>query len=766
MMQFFRKYQRYFFIFLTGIIVISFSFFGTYNALASQEVEDVVVFKDVSGKSVKRSTLTTFMRFLSSDADDKIAQGGIWGPNFLNDGVIKKDFLETGLALIIAEPFINDLKGDIDVRKDRQQNFKPYTHPYAKSLSAQNSWAYFAPGILSNLSAMKNELTNQEFFNTQVALYLEQDRFPAQYLKQVLNYQESQLKNSPNDPFLLSKDLSLFGYHNLEDWFGQSFLELSAQVIINGAATAKKQGIVVSNEEALAELLYNNEVSYRKLLEAKSQYLQVRNSTEYFQEQLRLLGIDQKTAIDIWKEVIAFRKLSNLVSNSVFVDSSTYEDYQKWASSGVKATIYEIPEELKLSDANDLKYFQTYIALTAQNQEDPLNIPQQFKSIDEIKALAPELVQKRYDINVATALASDIQMKAPIKEVWNWQLDNANWPKLMVKFSYLGTNYNLSREEKLALLDSLSSEKRLAIDNFTRGEILKSHQDWISDSLDNAEFKKVTINIKEKGSDLSQLGMSNPKVLQAFLDQYPLGNSDYSEEEKIAKEALYNYTENGSQYFRIELLRRENELSPLTFNQASKDGSLKILSEKNKTDISLIVDTIINDASQNGHPWHESTGISKEDFAAHYRFFKFSRDVLDDVKANNFSNVEDIDASQLAVTFDEDKNSRLFNSQFKLKKKEATITRNEFASYDQDAFYAVNEGEFSQVLVLPNIETYFFKVIGFENNSKGAAQLTQKAQKELSQQAVVEFMKIELDQMIAKKALNIERVEQKEGLNS
>lgn len=765
MMHFFRKYQRYFFIFLTGMIVISFSFFGTYNALASSEVPDPNVFTDVSGKHIKQSTLSNMIRFLATDSDDKIAKGGIWGPNFLNDGVIKKDFLESGLALMVAEPFMKDLKADIDTRKERQQSFKPYVHPYNKSLSAQSSWNFFAPSIPLYLDSMKTNLSDQDFLTTQVALYLEQDRFPPEYLKKIVYYQESEMRNLPNDPYLQSKDFSLFGYHSLEDWFGSNFLQLSAQFIINSAAIAKQQGIKVSDDEALAELLYNNEISYRKLKEAKSPYLLVKNSSDYFKEQLRYLGIDQKTALDIWKQVIAFRKLSNHVSESVFVDSVTYSDYQKWAKETVKAEIFELPEYMKLNDVDDLKQFETYVALVMDKGQDPLVLSNQFKSLEEIKTLAPELLQKRYDVNVAEVLASDIQMKASLKEVWNWQLESGNWPKLLVKFPELGTNYNLSRDEKLVLLDSLMPANRFAIDNFTRSEIVKNHPEWISDALDSAQFKKVSFSIKEKGSDLKKLGLSKPKALQSLLDSYPLNDSSDDPQAKLVKESLYNYTEDGSKYFRIEVIGRENEYAPLTFKDALEDGTLKLLSDKNKTDVSSLVDSIISYANDNGYPWHETTGISKEEFAAQYRFLKYTQDILLQVKASDFTFIENQDSSDLKAAFMQDDKLSPFYTQFKVVKKDSSITRNEYVPYDQEAFYLVKEGQYSNVLVLPKSNAYFFKINAFEVRQDGVAQLMQKAQNELGRQAAVKFMKTELEHMIAKKALNVQRLYQ-EGLES
>jgi hypothetical protein len=49
-----------------------------------------------------RSDVDEMALFLATDSEDKMLYGGVWGLNFLNDGVVRKDFLETGLAQELA----------------------------------------------------------------------------------------------------------------------------------------------------------------------------------------------------------------------------------------------------------------------------------------------------------------------------------------------------------------------------------------------------------------------------------------------------------------------------------------------------------------------------------------------------------------------------------------------------------------------------------------------------------------------------------------
>lgn len=725
MMQFFRKYQRIFFIFLTAIIVVSFSFFGTYSALASNEVPDPVLFTDVGGNAIKRSHVDLMMRFIGTDAQDKLTNGGIFGPNFLNDGVIRKDFLENGLALLLTRPFEKELSGDLETRKERQKTYSSYVHPYANFVSAENAWNFFAPTIAEKLHWAKGD--DQDFFENQVALYLEEQKFPQTYLKQVLRYQESETKDLPRDPYLTSSDLSLFGYHTVEDWFGSKFLQLASEVIINSSTLAKQRGIVVSDEEALAELLYNNELSYKQLKEVKSPHLLVRNASEYFREQLRILGMDQKAAIDTWKHVIAFRKLISSISAAVFVDDLTYNQYQKWADKVASVKVYDLKDVMRFTNSKELAKFETYLQLVAEPKKDLLDVPNQFKKVSE---MAPELVQKKYEVTVASVDANDVQMRVPLKEIWSWELESANWAKLLVKSPKLGTALTLSREQRLQALDALDDNSRLVIDLYARGEILKSHPEWIDEALEQAQTKKISFGIRGKGASIAALGIKNPKALQELLD-------------KNDTLALSRWSEDSLHYFRFTEVVAGTELEPLTFQEALQDRTLDILVERNKIDFKPLHEAIVLDAQLNGHPWSEESGLSQGDFAASYRFYKYVRDVHEQIALD--------DDSQVILA------RRPFLDQFKIQSKNLTVARNDPSQlYDTNAFFETKEGDFSKVLVIPKIDAYFFQVIAFKEDDKSTSDLMKRAQNELGKIAAIEFMKEELKVMSDKKALHLD----------
>jgi hypothetical protein len=759
-MQALRKYQRYVVFFIAIIIVISFVFAESFSLTTAPTIQDTVAFKDISDREVSQSSLSALVRFLGSDVEDALLSEDGAGANFLNDGVIKKDFLQQGLCQLIAASFLETMKGDFEVRKLRQKNYKPYVHPYNKNLSARNAWAFFAPAIPSLLDEMNKDVTNEEFFNLQVALYLNEKNFPEPYLRQVLNHQQSNESNSFKDSLLLNQKLSLFGYTSLEDWFGPNFLTLAAKYIINSSEIAKQRGILVSDDEALAELLYLNEMHYRRLVNSKNSKFNIRSSQELFMKQLNFLGLDKGGAVDIWKKVIAFRKLKENISDSLFLDHLTIDNFKDWSNKEVLIELYNIPSSLVFNNANQLKYFEVYLSLITNSYSPTLILPKEFKSIDEIKELYPSIVYKKYDLNVASIDVSSLLMKSSLKEVWNWESDKNNWAKLLVKFPILGTDLNLTRQERLNILENLPSNTRVLVDNFARQEIVKLHPEWIDESLDRATFNKITIALKEKGDSFSKLGLKQNALLNQLLTTYPL-----SEEEKQsgtgikAKEALMAYSEDFQTFYRIEVLRKDDNLTLLTFNEALKDGSLKKFSGDINVDVDLIKDLIVADAAENGYPWLEASGISKDEFAAKFRFFKQLREVQNQVKENNYSLVSNL-GNEEAESLTTKANSTSFEEQFKIERKESLLVRKHEDPGTFDKVLSISLNEFSSVMIEPQKDPFFFKVIAFKEGNNKSHELMQKVQQELAKAATLEVLKQDLDYMIIKNAISLQNVTQ------
>ncbi|MFV0339329.1 MAG: hypothetical protein ACK5MA_01680 [Parachlamydiaceae bacterium] len=563
-----RKHQKYFFIAITIVIVTSFSFFGTYDTLGGNSIHEQIAFNTVSGEGVTRGELDEFTSFISTDSLDKLIWGGVQGPNFLNDGVIRNDILMTGLGNILAENYKDSLVVDFAQRLTREQRYKPYARKDAPYISSITAWNYFAPEIPGNLQVLQSakDPLAQEAFDARVQLFLNERRFPSYYLAQVLKQQERQNNTLARDPALDRGDLSLFGYHTLDDWFGPRFVRLAAEFIINSAAIAEKNGYIVTKEEALADLYRNAEISFKQMENAPT--LSASNSASYFEQQLAAMRLDKVKAVKIWQKVLLFRRLFGDVGSSAFVDPFAYQSFNQYGNEYVQGEIYKLPPGLIVRDFKDLQLFETYLnAISKRSKEEraQLDLPQSFLTVEEVTKKSPELVRKRYDLEISTLNKRDVQADISVKEVLGWELDDKNWAKLKEKFPELALKKSGTREERLAAVDALDPQTKLRLDQFAKDSIFEAHPEWIAKGLDAKEPKKETVSLALKGENRTFKGLQKGESLMTRLDK---------------EELIDGVTFNGEQYYRIKVIQREPKEEILTFSEAKLSGVLDKMNDQ------------------------------------------------------------------------------------------------------------------------------------------------------------------------------------------
>lgn len=575
MLELLRRYQSYIFIIVAVVVIISFSFFGTYNTLPADRIHEQIVFTTIDGTKIKRSEIEDLVLFLTTDTEDKLLYGGIWGPNFLNDGVIKNDFLATGLADILIEAYAPELSGDLNHRLTREKNYRLYQHPQAQFLSTATAWAYFAPAMKENLEALQkaNSAIDPNAIAARRSLFLEERKFPAPLLKQVLRYQQKQYQWIDSDPNLERADLSLFGYHNVEDWFGPRFMRLIAQFIINSSQIAEQKGYRVSKEEAMAELLRNADHSFQQ--NAKNPHLDVNSSLEYLNEQLRHLGMDKNKAVKVWRQVLLFRRLFHDLGNSVVVDALSHQKFADYASETATGDLYRLPAEFRFGDYRTLQKFEIYLNAISKRSEPSIQIPSKLLSIEEVKKEYPELVQKRYELGVAQIQKNALKSKISLKELWNWEGEAENWEKLKSQFPELGTAEADSRDRRMAVLDHLDDATRSRVDAYAKSAIIDQHPKWLDNALEEAEIKPLTIGLSTKQKALFVKGLTNSEELTQLLDKAPLKDQlskDKSEEE--AAQRLSQYTADKNHIYKIVVYKRFPKEEILTFAEANREGIL------------------------------------------------------------------------------------------------------------------------------------------------------------------------------------------------
>jgi len=750
MLEFFRKYQSYIYLVVTFVIVISFSFFGTYNTIVTNPVRDQVVFKAVDGELIRRPELDEMVMFISTDNHDKQLFGGAWGPNFLNNGIIRKDLLETGVGAVLANQYLEDLRPDLESRLQKEKSYTSYTHPQAKFISQEAVWSAYAPKINENIKVIKNldSATTEAGFKARLQLFLDQVNFPSHYIRYVLNSQEKQLKFIQHDPSLDRLDFSIFGYHTIEDWFGPRFVRLSAQFIINAAKIAEQKGYRVSKEEALADLIRNSQISYNQ--NVNNQNLGVANSTEYYNEQLRRLGMDQNQAIKIWSQALLFRKLFQDVGNAVFVDSLIYQNFSQYANESVEGDLFTLPKEMQFADYRSLQKFEIYLNLISKRSADDsknLTLPEKFLTASAISKRTPELVQKRYLIKFSEANKKNLMSKISIKDTWNFEVDH--WDLLKAKFPELSIKKSDTREDRFAALESLDDVTRSRIDAFARNEIVNDHPEWLIEALDNSRTRTVTIGLSTKGNNSIFEGLVNGEDLIKELDKLPFDAQNLK------------FTADNQHYYLITVLDRAEEPEILTFAEAKQSGildqllddKLQSFYQKNKQEKNWNSFEDSKDAIADAYFANVLSGIastsgnedkSTGNLLSHLRFYGYMQDAVEQLKKDPATSEKLItENADLANQVAENKlhPRKSLEAQWKLQKKSSTIARNEDAKNEE--LFNLPANSWTKLQASPNGEISFFYVKGKGNVEDATAFSNQieSLQNLLSNDAQIHYMK-------------------------
>lgn len=702
MLHFFRTHQKYFFVLVTIVIVISFSFFGTYGAIDPVGNRDQVAFVAVDGTSINRSELEELVGFIATDSDDKILFGGSWGPNFLNNGVLNKDFLQTGLAGILAQQYREELNQDYTSRHDKERKFRFYQHPQADFISLEAAWSYFAPGMKNNIDTLvrAEEPLDQAAFDARVNLFVAERRISPSTVKQILRFQEKQYNWVTPDPQLQYLDLSLFGYHTFEDWFGPRFTRLVAEFIINAAKVAEKKGYRVSKEEALADLMRNSELSYQQ--NNKNPAIGVTNGSEYFLEQLRRLNMDPTTAANVWRQVMLFRELFHDAGSAVFVDTFAFTKVNHYVNEEASGELYQLPPEFRLGNGEDLRKFEAYVtSVSKKDDKNPLNPPKTYLSVDEVKKTTPELVQKKYSIQVAQADTKQLEGKVSIRETWNWEAEEKNWTLLKAEFPELAVKPGKTREERISTLDKLDDTTRNRIDTFARGKIIAEHPEWIENALAQASRKPQSIIIRQKGGKPPLLGVKDPLVLMKQLDDAAIGKE-------------FTFSPDNQRYYAITLYERSPELEISTFADAVRGGVLEDLAKKKISDEQLdkTVAALKGEAERAGL-WKSGQAFTS-DSASSIRLYPYVKGALEQLKKTPDS------AATLVKADNTPKNS---GNQFLLEKSNYSLARHASDDrIDNGQLFALEIGGWSKVNTPPNGDLYFFQLASKGVDSQGGVE--------------------------------------------
>lgn len=556
MLEFFRKFQKILFSAVALALVFSLVFFGIFSTInQGSDVQDEVVAQAVDGSDIGSFDLHRLIRFISLDPHDAVQAGSAL--NLLNDGVIQKDILETGLGALLVESYFDDFKEDLQTKLSQAKRYRPYAHPDAPFLSAQAVWDQFHPDINRSLASLKGQLeVSQDTFTHLSNLYLEQKKMPPELLRRILLYQMSQYSSIRLDPTVQYADFALFGYQGMTDWFGSKFIDLVAKFIWNAARVAEERGIYVSKEEAKADLLFG----FTRNLETFGSGFKQPPS---FSQQLQSIGMNERDAVNVWQKVLLFRRYLASVGESALVDGLFSQDLARYAHEVKVADVYSLPEALVLRTAEDFFSLQYYLNAVSPPAKDLLALPKAYLPIQEIAKKSPEFVETLFMAEIAQISKQELGLRISFKEILDWQL--AHWEKIAKQFPALKGAGEL-RANRILALEKTEASVRSGIDHWARQQMVEEHPEWIEEAFQAASAKEQKIVFSAGRVNLAYV--KNPVEFQKTLE-----GALKNEPESLQK--LSCYADERSSLYRFTKVEKTADLQIRSFLSMKQDGSLR-----------------------------------------------------------------------------------------------------------------------------------------------------------------------------------------------
>lgn len=400
MLTILRKHQRILFMIVATVTIASFLFFGTVSNLTTQETAvDKEMTQAVDGSPIMERDVQKMIRFFSCD----------------NVDFIQKDLFATGLGVIIAEKYFDELKEGFAERLIKAKHYRPYAHPQAPFINVEEVWSRFAPEVRSHLSALKETPLSPQSFALFCRLYLDQTVVSPALLEKILMYQQNQYDWIRPDPSLSPERLALFGFHSLEDWFSPKYLEKVALTVINAAKIAQEKGYRISKEEVKADLIEHT-IDYLKVSTRKDNITR-QDAQNLLRSVLYYKQIDEADSLQIWKNIMLFRRLFDEVGQGMFLDNLAYHQFADYAGASASIERYQLPALLRFQNFRDFLKFQYYIDAVAPKTKSQ-KLPLQFYNIEEVEKRCPQLVQSKFYLEVSRAKREEVASRITLKETW------------------------------------------------------------------------------------------------------------------------------------------------------------------------------------------------------------------------------------------------------------------------------------------------------------------------------------------------------------
>jgi hypothetical protein len=523
MLEFFRRYQRIFFIFVTVVIIVTFSLFGSYKAFSGNDRrEEIVVGRTIDGSKLKYRDIKWLSMILGAEEGES--------------GIIVSEFLKTKVGEQLAVAFKESLQADWVSRLERAKQRRFYVHPSSPVLNAEEVWRQTAPGAIEQLQEVRAmDTASSDFFTQWTRLFLMQQVCPADLVQRLIFFHQGQYRIAP-DPYLASEDFAFLGYRSIYDWFGPNYMDIASQFILNAAIAAEARGFRVSRAEA--------EMDLTGRLTRKDRSVDL---------VLRSMGISHNDAVRLWQRTLLFLNYFHSVGQSVVLDDLSCRRFSDFTHEYAVIDAYHLPEELRFRTVDDFLQFEIYCRLACVPY-DSLGAPETVRNPEEVQVYAPELIFSQYQVQCAHVDLKTLRSRLSMREIWEWQ--KTHWNAICQAFPEIA-------EKSFEELERVDLMHRSIVDDWCRARIIDSRPEWIERELELANSREQEVLIFAN-QDIDGLEIQDCAAFQILISRSVANDPQ-------ALEALRCYR-SGDMVWRFNQIRQVSGPCVISLAEAKKKG--------------------------------------------------------------------------------------------------------------------------------------------------------------------------------------------------
>lgn len=557
MLAFFNKHQKKF----IGLVIAGVCLSGVgvgvgqtvkkTNKLGSGKT----VYRTPLGRKYSEKEFLLLKHFLSNEAYPFTGNPREW--NFLNEGLLTERFLTNKLGEKI---FLSIYKSGFPAF-DKERSYEGYRRFDAPFISSEEVWKSSAPQLREafHIFQQLTDPVSPEGFAARVRLFLEEKKFPHYVLRQMLEYRR-QMFNLPVDNSLVQgRDLRLFGYKNVKDWFGDKYISSVTEAMLCFINEQKKKVGMPSLKEARQDFYDKAQHAFARLSKHAEFNLTFEQLVASF---YAFMGVEESDFLSMYREILLYKKALLSLEGAVSFDYYPLQKFFSMGKDSVSVELFHLPDSLVFKDKEDLEAFETYLHLTAFPSAHVLDVPTKAFPIERVRRKAECLVGKRFAVSYQSVKLSDLEKYVPMSQVYQWYQNPENFEEIVLEFPELETSSSL--RDILNLRPAIVEKAH----SYVRKAILRADPERIQSELAK----------KERQEEELFLSIGKDHVLPGIQNGVRLANV------LMQQDSVDSYTQDNEHFYSISVISRADKDEVLPYKEVLRKGLKKVLLEKYKAE--------------------------------------------------------------------------------------------------------------------------------------------------------------------------------------